>query len=188
MTLATACGGDDKPDPGPDAAPDAPAAVDAPVPPAAFSMTGHVAAGGTPGAVVIAGWVVFLTTPDYVYKYGQGSATGASFTLSVPGVLPAEAQNPSSGTAAVIAEFPAGTVIADGKLPDSATPIGFAPDELLVYKPAGVNYPAWISAFPEGYSCGRCVRTPEPQDSLVPVACAEVTITHDLMAEGCNLN
>src|SRR5690349_12176185 len=76
---------------------DAPAVtIDAPTG-GPFTATGTVVATG--GATVpatghvMAMWTVSSGSPDYIYKFGDGTATGATHTLSFPSLPPTAALN-----------------------------------------------------------------------------------------------
>ena len=169
-----------------DASPPDTAAPDAPVSPSAFSFVGKVDPALPADAVIVVAWPVFLASPDYLYKYGEGHRTGPTLTTGVPGVLPEAARNAGFGVGLVV-EFPAGTVIPDGVVNESGTaaPLGSSLRQGIVYRAEGVTDPAWLTAFPVGYSCGQCVDRGPEMDSFRPIACSEVTLNHAVNG-GCN--
>lgn len=172
---------------------DGPIAVDAPVdvsvPAGVFGFNGIVGtdAPATGNTVVI--WVVSSGSPDYIYKFGQGTSTGAQFVVSFSTNPPAAALNSYGIGVGIVALLAPGTAVpADGMVDEMVLDgAGYTPLHAVIYKDATAN-PAvvpWIAPFPLGYSCGRCVEASAGFDSFEPTACTTVEV--DMTpANACN--
>jgi hypothetical protein len=137
-------------------------------------------------ATVKAIWVVSASSPDYAYAYGDGSSSGASFTMSLPMDPPAEAINAGILGVGIPILYTQGKAPADGKLASEAdmvaNAIGAAGQYAIIFKAKDdPQAPTWVKDFPLGYSCGKGVPAPVGQtfDSFAPVDCAQVEITVD---------
>jgi len=184
-----ACGSSSRDNHGlPDApAADAPAA-DAPAP----QYSGDVVGSAVPAeGTVFMIWVVVSGTPDYLYKFGDGASTGAHYTASLSGPLPAEAINADGIAVGLFGLVPKNTHITDGKVDSNAIEavlLGGSRNG-LVFRTKDAQVTGWRAAFPAGeVSCGRCVAGPTPNsnDTLEPAPCSELAIT-TTNAEGCNV-
>jgi hypothetical protein len=131
-------------------------------------------------------WVVSAASPDYGYAYGEGSSSGASFSMSLSMDPPADAINAGILGVGVPILYTQGKAPADGKLASEAdmlaNAIGAAGQYAVIFKAKDdAQAPAWIKAFPLGYSCGKGVPAAagETFDTFAPVDCAQVEITVD---------
>lgn len=137
-------------------------------------------------AVVI--WSVSSGSPDYSYKYGEGTFRDAKFTVSLPGDVPTEAINSYGIGIGVVALVPPGTPIPDGRVSGGehdgqATGaelevLGFTTEYAIIWKTASARDLSWSSSFPVGMSCGICLPAVEGEvfDSFVPIDCSTVKI------------
>ncbi|QRO03088.1 hypothetical protein JRI60_19750 [Archangium violaceum] len=139
-------------------------------------------------AKVMVFWSVSSTSPDYIYKFGGGTSSGASFTLPMPTQPPLDALNSGELGVGLIALLPADYTLADGKLSEEALEgistngLGGAAQYAIIYKATPtVTYWSWANSFPLGYSCGKGVkaRPEESHDTFEPVSCESIGITVD---------
>jgi hypothetical protein len=154
------------------------------------------AAGGslTPGpgkqvpenAKVVVLWSVSSGSPDYLYKFGEGTSSGVTFALPLPTPPPAEALNRAELGVGLVLLMPTDFSQADGRVTDEDVfvdaLIGAAGQYAIIYKAnAQVAEPGWTSLFPVGYSCGKGVEAPagSSHDTFEPVSCASISITVD---------
>lgn len=169
-------------------------------PAAAFSVQGktEVAAGNSFPAAdnkVFAYWVISSGSPDYIYVFGQGTATSTGFTMSFESEPPAEALNSYGvGVAIVGGLFPSSTTYAPGKLMDEDlfyednTTQALTDRYAIIYKKANAEDLGWTDSFPEGYSCGKGVPAAngESFDTFEKVDCAQVILRIDTMFDVVN--
>lgn len=172
--------------------------IDTPV--AFFSAQGktEVAQGNSFPAAdnkVFAYWVVSSGSPDYIYVFGQGTATSTGFTINFESEPPAEALNSYGvGVAIVGGLLPSSTTYAPGKLTDeslfyeAATTQALTDRYAIIYKKAGAEGLGWTSSFPEGYSCGKGVPAADGEtfDTFEKVDCAQVILRIDTMFDIVN--
>jgi hypothetical protein len=187
-TLTIGCG-DDGGSTGSDAAVSVDAQVDAPSGPGAFSVMGTVGTGAPATGLTVVVWVVSSGSPDYIYKFGEGSSTGAQFIVSMSTVPPAAAINSYGIAVGLVAVLAAGTAIpADGMIDEMVLDgAGYTPDHAIIYKAPDANPSTpWMMAFPVGYSCGQCVpATGGGFDTFVVTTCSTVEV--DMTpTSGCN--
>jgi hypothetical protein len=131
-------------------------------------------------------WSVSSGSPDYLYKFGEGTSSGATFALSLPTPPPAEALNRAELGVGVVLLMPTSFSQADGRYEDEDlffdAVIGAAGQYAIIYKAnEQVASPSWVSLFPVGYSCGKGVEAPAGSsfDTFEPVSCASINITVD---------
>jgi hypothetical protein len=185
LVLAAACGdGTDSNPPPPDMAPSCPANG---LPPAAAGdlvVTGAVAA-TAPSCAPEAGRVYGIWSGqgpkgDYIFQYGEGSATRAGFSLGLAAAIPGEATFGNAFGVGVIALVDAATPIAPGIVDEAAFERdvrGLAGQFAIVYRGPNAGAPDWVAAFPAGLSCGKCVKAKDGGfDTFAPVACSEVVL------------
>jgi hypothetical protein len=162
-----------------DARIDAP--IDAPIDSSsggAFSVTGIVGTGAPANGLTVVLWVVSSGSPDYIYKFGQGTSTGAQFIASFSTVPPPAAINSYGIGVGIVAVLPPGTVIpADGMVDEMVIDgAGYTTDHAIIYKTATATNLSWTTNFPVGYSCGRCVRASSGFDSFEVTTCSTVEV------------
>jgi hypothetical protein len=129
-------------------------------------------------------------SPDYAFKFGEGSVTGAKYVVSLDGDPPAEALNRYGIGIGVLALVDAQVAIPEGKV-DEATfdaVLGLSPRHAVIWRAEGAQDLSWSGAFPRGYSCGRCVDAPEGEtfDSFEPVECSGIEIQMGQVDGVCN--
>jgi hypothetical protein len=162
-----------------DAQTDAP--IDAPIDSSgggAFSVAGIVGTGAPATGSTVVIWVVSSGSPDYIYKFGQGTSTGAQFIASFSTVPPAAAINSYGIGIGIVAVLAPGTTIpADGMIDEMVLDgAGFTTDYAIIYKTATATNLSWTVSFPVGYSCGRCVRASSGFDSFEVTTCSTVEV------------
>lgn len=156
----------------------------------AFSAGGSLTPG--PGkqvpesAKLVVLWSVPSGSPDYLYKFGEGTSSGATFTLPLQTPPPAEALNRAELGVGLVLLMPTSFSQADGRYEDEDVffdaLIGAAGQYAIIYKASEqVSTPSWVSRFPAGYSCGKGVAAPAGSsfDTFEPVACASINVTVD---------
>lgn len=154
----------------------------------AFSVTGVVNGMAPANTNVAVIWVVSSGSPDYAYKYGDGSVAGATFTASFAAAAPAAALNNGTIGVGIVVQLAPGTTAPDGMFDEATfdTATGFTPLHSIIFKVDGATGVDWIEAFPTGYSCGMCVQNGTGFDGWAPTDCSNVTIEQGLTAEACN--
>jgi len=168
--------------------PDAPTQVDAAIdgalidaPMGALTVSGTVATGGPATGVTVVLWQVTSGSPDYTWKYGMGTSSGTMFMVTVGMTPPAEAINSYGVGVGIVGLLPAGTTIPDGMVTSSQLmTASFSDRYAIIYRAptANAGVVPWITPFPEGLSCGRCVDEATGFDTFTPVACPMVQIIH----------
>ena len=133
-----------------------------------------------PASKVIVIWQVTFTSPDYVYKYGEASVTGNSFSLSLAGPPPTDALNAGALGVGLLALVKDTTSVPDGKLttfPQSEV-IGSAPEMALIYREKPLaGAPSWVNKFPMGYSCGKVSGKQGSFVTFTPTDCSKLQVT-----------
>jgi hypothetical protein len=141
----------------------------------AFAFLGEVADQRDRGSVI--GLFTVTTPVAYTFKFGSGSATPLQFGLEFLTDPPAEAIDGNGIGVALVGELPGLSAIPDGEVDvDALRLIGLSTDTAVVFKTEAAAGPAWATAFPTGFSCGRCVRVVDGPDELEPVNCTFVVI------------
>jgi len=172
----------------------------------------HTKAGATPGQTVSGGvdpavqgegltaaiiWEV-SGSPDYAYKFGEGTVTHGRFSIALPGDPPAEAINSYGIGVAVIVVLAPGVTLPDGKLAPNilATDIvGISARNSVIWRAKSLNLPEsgpppdwWPLGFPQGLACGAC--TPRPDggafDGFAPTVCDQLQVTAVNIVDVCN--
>ena len=112
-------------------------------------------------------WVVSSGSPDYGYKFGEGTIGNGRFSITLPGDPPAEAINSFGvGVATVLVPL-SGVTWPDGKLVDAnlgSQISGISARHSVIWRAksldlgdAGVREDVtWPLQFPAGLSCGTC--------------------------------
>lgn len=158
-----------------------------------ITVSGAVSASeAPPAAKTVVLWVVTSGSPDYLFKYGEGSSTGAAFSVSLGAAPPAEAINAYGLGVGVVGLVPANVEVAEGKVTSQDLDmLGYSTRHAVIWKGASFSGDHWIAQFPEGFACGACKTVPEGEgfDSFEPASCSEVQIetASDVdTLEGCN--
>ncbi|MFN0250492.1 MAG: hypothetical protein ACKV2T_26665 [Kofleriaceae bacterium] len=164
--LLAGCGDDggssmtvDAPGSGADAALDA-ATVDAPIDSSggAFTASGTITTSGPANPVFVA-WQVSSGSPDYLWKFGEGTSTATTFVVTMGSVPPPQALNSYGLAIGIVVMLPDGIALPpDGMIDESAfDPIAVTGNHWIIYKASGASLPGWPASFPDGYACGVCV-------------------------------
>jgi hypothetical protein len=189
ITIPTflACGGDTSPGSAADAGVDRDDA-------ALLDVNGALVGDDPPASArVVVLWQVTSGSPDYLYKFGEGTSSDASFVLRAA-APPVEAINAGGVGVGLLLLVEADTEIAVGVL-DPATLDALDPHLLGVSRDAVIwvsgsaSDPGWAERFAPGYSCGACVTDPTGSfDTFEPGGCSSMVIhVGDLDAiEICN--
>lgn len=145
---------------------------------------------------IFAYWSVTSSQSDYIYLFGQGTATSTGFTINFESDPPVGALNGYGiGVAIVGGLFPSNTAYTPMKLADqalfytSATTQALTDRYAIIYKRAGsTEGPEWSKAFPDGYSCGKGVPAVSGTvfDTFEKIDCAEVILRVDTMFQIVN--
>jgi hypothetical protein len=145
------------------------------------SVNGLVAGDHVPeGAKAVVVWSISSGSPDYAFKYGEGSSSGSKFTVTLSADPPAEAINSYGVGVGVVALVPASATVPEGKVTgEQLELLGLSASYAVIWKAeaaSGVN--GWMKTFPSGFACGRCVPAPsgESFDSFTQVDCSQVQI------------
>lgn len=151
-----------------------------------FEIDGFVS-GSAPAATKV---VMFWDRAGSGYKWGDGSGSASSFTITLPDDPPPAAQVGSSGLAV---GFPvlidASVSVADGPTDLSFQRLGIATDYAIIWKDAlgSGDGTSWESSFGARYSCGHCVRQSTGKDTFELTPCANETIVIGAaVAQLCN--
>ncbi len=190
MALAPGCSDDDNTPADSGASADSSAAGDAGAAAdgaagATLTLTGKlVAAAGEklPAKLKVSSlWMVGAVGPDYMYKLGEASATGATFKLEVTRKVPAAAISATGMGMANVAAVTHDTSVPDGKVAPGdlkkGALIGFDLQRALIYRPTtipGNPLFQWLEAFPVGLSCGKFRANKTGFD---PTDCASFAVT-----------
>ncbi len=152
-----------------------------------FAMAGAndiTVAGGVTGANIpnsaktVVAWVVTSGSPDYLYKFGDGTSSAAKFMVTCGSAPPADAINSYGVGVGLIALLPNSAQIPDGKVDEKSLELlGISGQYAVIWRaPTGAGL-TWSLAFPIGYSCGVCVPPAEKGfASFKPVECSQVQI------------
>lgn len=145
----------------------------------AFGMVGEVADQLERGSTV--GLWIVSSPVEYVYKFGSGSASPTIFGIEFRTDPPPEAIDVGGVGVALIGNLPGLATLPDGIVEvDRIVLIGLSTETAVIFKVPGGAGTAWSAAFPDGYSCGQCVRGIDELDRWVPIDCTFVTIERRL--------
>ena len=122
-------------------------------------------------------WEVSSGSPDYTYKFGEGSIQGNMYTVTFASAPPAEAINSYGVAVGFVTAVDQSFQLADGRIDDSIAvqARGYTVGAIL-WKGAAASgtSPEWSAGFNAGYSCGSCVQSNDDQvfDSFSPLDCS----------------
>jgi hypothetical protein len=151
----------------------------------AFGFVGEVADASGNGSV-IGLFVVSSTPPIYLYKLGDGSTVGNEFDISFAAEPPAEAINGDGVGIAQLGLLPGIATLPDGVVTQNINLGGLTINHAIIYKTADASGPPWSTAFPTGFSCGRCISdTAGGLDTFEPTECVLVVLQATLTT-GCH--
>ena len=129
---------------------------------------------------------VTTADPPYVYKLGEGSSVVNTFDIAFEQEPPLEALEATGIGVATVAMLPGLAVVADGRIDTSELQlVGHTDNHAIIFKAPGASGgPDWTLRFPEGFSCGRCVKQSGPDD-FEPVDCSFVVVERFFGSDPC---
>lgn len=139
-----------------------------------FAMLGVVDNVFEPGSTI---GLFEVRTPEAItYKLGDGQATPDEFSLEFRRDPPSDALEGGAFGVGFVGMLPGLATVRDGEVTlDDLRLIGMSTGSAIIFKAPGASGPAWLDAFPEGYSCGFCLRELQPEE-FAPVDCTFVEI------------
>jgi hypothetical protein len=150
------------------------------------------------GKTAVLIWEVSSGSPDYAYKFGEGTVADGRFSITLPSDPPADAINSFGLGIAIVMVLPAGQTMADGKLAADAFNIhdmaGVSTRYGVIWRAQTLSLPStapedfWPLSFLAGYACGAC--TPKPDggsfEGFAPTSCDQVQLTTYDIDQMCN--
>ncbi len=135
-------------------------------------------------------WRISPDGPDY--GYGSGDSGGGRFEVRLTGGPPAEGLNNNSVGVGLVVLALAGQDVPRGIVSDESPPLlaGVSTRTAIIYRSgddiAGMT---WVSRFPAGLSCGRCVAATgdDKFDTFEPVACSAIEVDAGASLESSEL-
>jgi hypothetical protein len=136
-------------------------------------------------------WAVSSGSPDYAFKFGEGTSRQGHYVLGPLADPPAEALNRYPGDAQIgvgtLVLAPADVAVPDGVVTESdvSRMIGLSTRHAIIWKKGELACSSeprcgdhWLNAFPQGLSCGRCVpaKPGESFDRFEKTSCDDVGI------------
>lgn len=145
-----------------------------------FSFEATAAAAADAGAKAIVVWTV-STGRDYSYAFGSGTTSGKQVFVSFSSPPPAEALNSGTLGVGLVAIVDASANVPEGEVSDDlleGAGVQVSTQHAIIYRASesSVTGEGWDAAFPQGYSCGRCVKATEGFDSYAVEDCSNVTL------------
>ncbi len=158
-----------------------------------FSASGTVSAPNVPaGSKLVVVWSVSASSPDYVYKWGEGTADAAKFSVTLMGDPPPEAINAGFAGVGYLLAMPSNFVLPDGQLTSTqadnlfAMALGYSAQHAIIFHPNTSQSPyPWSSQFSNGYQCAKCAPMGGTFDHWAPTDCANIIIV-DTSQPSCN--
>jgi hypothetical protein len=173
---------------GPGSGSDAAAMIDAPIDMSIdspggnpFSASGPITTSGPANPVFVA-WQVTSGSPDYLWKFGEGTSTATTFMVTMGSNPPAQALNSYGLAIGLVVMLPDGVALPpDGILNDNDfEPIAATGNHWIIFKTASASLPGWPESFPVGYACGVCVPTSGTFDDFAVTACDGLEMVRNL--------
>jgi len=157
------------------------------------TVSGKIEGSAPDSGRVIVLWSVVATSPDYVYKFGEGTAQARGFAVTIPGEPPPDALNDGQiGVGFLVLVDPA-AVTPDGKVMSiealRSMIRGITTQHALIWKQqAGPPLLKWDGAFPAGLSCGQCAPPPAGERfyQFQPTPCNGLRIENQPTTAVCN--
>lgn len=147
-----------------------------------FTASGTITPSGVANPVFVA-WQVTSGSPDYLWKFGEGTSTATTFMVTMGSNPPAQAINSYGLAIGLVVMMPDGVALPpDGVVDDDAfEPVAATKDHWIIYKAPGATLPGWPESFPDGYACGVCVREEgQTFDSFAVTSCDGLEMARDL--------
>jgi hypothetical protein len=144
-------------------------------------FTASIEGAQTSGAKTVVVWVVFASSPDYGFVFGGGASQGSSVHVTFGGPPPAEALNGGKLGIGIVAVLADGVTLPEGKVGDLNLSVLFqavSADHAVIYRATTETLIEndWDATFPQGYACGKCVRTGATFDTYAVEDCSKVKI------------
>lgn len=151
----------------------------------AFTASGTITTSGPANPVYVA-WQVTSGSPDYLWKFGDGTSTATTFVVTMGSNPPAQAINSYGLAIGIVLMAPNGVVPPDGML-ETFDPIAGTGNHWIIFKAPGATLTGWPDAFPQGYACGVCVPASGGStfDTFAVTACDTLQMVRSL-ADVCN--
>ncbi len=151
-----------------------------------LDVSGPITGTGTANGATFVAWVVSSGSPDYIYKFGEGTHTNTTFMVTLDTVPPPEAINSYGLAVGLVVIATSGTQPPDGVITETAIMgAAYSVNHAIIYKATGATGVPWLGAFPDGYSCGVCVPSGSGFDSFAPTSCTTVEVVQSAQ-DGCN--
>ena len=122
---------------------------------------------------------LWITEGDALYAWGDGVASGGTFTFAFYEDMPPEQATIVPGFIGLAALGIGVAPIEEGLVTDTDQLFGFSPQHFVLWRATAgpVDEVPWLGAFPQGYSCSVCAPGgPDGKDILVPSDCQDVEI------------
>jgi hypothetical protein len=144
----------------------------------AFGFAGEVRDNPPPGSVISLWTVATGEGAPYLYKFGDGSTAATQFDMTYRSDPPFQAVNADGIGIARMGLLRGIATLRDGKTTLAELVLeGLSGEHAVVWKGPGATGPAWATAFPEGFTCARCIRGgAQGLDTLEPVDCTFMLI------------
>lgn len=147
-----------------------------------FTASGPITTSGPANPVFVA-WQVTSGSPDYLWKFGEGTSTATTFMVTMGSNPPAQAINSYGLAIGIVVMMPDGVALPpDGIVDDNAfEPIAGTGNHWIIFKAPGASLPGWPESFPDGYACGVCVpASGSTFDTFAVTACDGLEMVRDL--------
>ncbi|WP_437585883.1 hypothetical protein [Sorangium sp. So ce1000] len=147
-----------------------------------FTVAGTISGETVPeDAEVVVLWVVTSGDPNYSFNFGEGSVSGATFTVGFGSAPPREALDKEGVGVGIVTLFPPGTGVTEGKVSNETIQtalLGASARYAIIWRDPSAPGFDWSESFPAGFGCGKCVlaRRSDFFESFEPVDCSEVEI------------
>jgi hypothetical protein len=115
------------------------------------------------------------TPTALTFKLGDGQATPDEFALEFRREPPDDALEPAGFGVAFVGMLPGLATLPDGEVDGNLRLVGMSTNTAVIFKRPGASGPAWLADFPDGFTCGLCLREQQP-DGFAPVDCTFVEI------------
>jgi hypothetical protein len=145
--------------------------------PPVFAYSGELANFEGNGSVISL-WVIPRSGGRDLYKLGDGYTLVATFDVAYKAEPPAAALDATGFGVSTLGLLPGIATTPEGPTDDAQLRlVAISRNHATIYKAPGGTGPAWAAAFPEGFSCGQCVKAAPPDlDTFAPIDCTFVVI------------
>jgi hypothetical protein len=158
-----------------------------------FGFSGTVKApNASADSKLIVIWSVSASSPDYLYKWGDGTTDGMKFSVTLMGDPPPAAINGGFVGVGTIALVASNYVVPEGQLTSTqandleANVLGYSAQHAIIFHSNASQSPyPWSNQFSNGYQCGKCVPMGASFEHWAPTNCADVELV-DISQPACN--